>query len=179
MGDAGSSDDPLGSKSEKRDVETKIHSNSTPEKLILGLTIFETKRKISETFNNLEVRFLRLYKGHDFFILSVTILDIMSLCLRNILDILNWLSMFQVKSVSLSTTQTDILVVPYPTVCPITRLPAFYALVERFIILLHRVYLLFEIKLMVNCLGRGMPLSDWNWLHSMEKFSCRRISRQR
>ena len=69
MGDAGSSDDPLGSKSETREVETKIHSNSTPEKLILGLTIFETKRKISETFNNLEVRFLRLYKGHDFSIL--------------------------------------------------------------------------------------------------------------
>lgn len=90
MGDAGASDDPLGSKGQTREMEGKNQCNSTPETPIYGLTILETKRKIGDTFNNLEV-----------------------------------------KSVTLSTTQTATLVVPYPTVCPVTRLPAFYALAQR------------------------------------------------
>ena len=39
--------------------------------------------------------------------------------------------MFQVKLLTLSKTENAILVVPYPTLCPVTRLPAFYALAER------------------------------------------------
>ena len=56
MGEAGASDDPLGSKGQTREVEGENHCNSTPETTIFGLTILETKRKIGDTFNNLEVR---------------------------------------------------------------------------------------------------------------------------
>lgn len=60
MGDAGASDDPLGYKCQTREVEENIHRNLTPETSKFGLTILETKQKISDTFSNLEVSVLTL-----------------------------------------------------------------------------------------------------------------------
>ena len=67
MCDARTSDDPFGFKDQTQEVETKILVDSIPEESILGLTLMETKKKIKDIFNNLEVRYSQLCNDHRFF----------------------------------------------------------------------------------------------------------------